>query len=75
MSVKIRLTRTGSRNQPSYRVIAVDSKTKRDGKNLEVIGHFDPKPNPPVFVIDKDRYNHWLKTGAIPSQTVRKLIK
>ena len=75
MAVKIRLTRTGSKNQPYYRIVAIESQVKRDGKNLEVIGHINPQINPPEVTIDKDRFNHWLKLGAKPSEAVRKLIK
>jgi len=73
--VKIRLSRTGARNQPSYRVVVADSRSKRDGKNLETLGFYNPKTKPATFRIKKDRLEYWLKKGAQPSQAVRKLLK
>lgn len=75
MSVKIRLRRMGARNQPSYRVVVVDSRKKRDGAFIEKIGYYDPKPEEYQYKIDHERALYWLEQGAIPSDTVRSLLK
>lgn len=75
MSVKIRLTRIGSKKQPFYRIVVADSRSPRDGKFIEKIGTYDPKTDPSTIVLDKDKANEWIKKGAIPSNTVEKLIK
>ena len=73
--VKIRLSRTGAKNQPSYRIVAVDSRAKRDGKVIEVLGFYNPRTNPQTIKIKKDRLEYWLGVGAQPTATVLKLIK
>ena len=75
MSVKIRLRRTGARNQPSYRIMVVDSRKKRDGKFIERIGFYDPKPKELKYKVDEERAIYWLGQGAIPSPTVKSLLK
>jgi len=75
LSVKIRLRRMGARNQPSYRVVVVDSRKKRDGAYIEKIGYYDPKPEEMHYKIDNERAIYWLEKGAIPSDTVRSLFK
>ncbi len=75
MSVKIRLRRMGARNQPSYRVVVVDSRKKRDGAFIEKIGFYDPKPEEFEYKIDHERALYWLEQGAIPSDTVKSLFK
>lgn len=73
--VKIRLFRTGARNQPSFRIVAADARVKRDGKILEVLGFYDPKTKPETVKIKMDRLKHWLDRGAQPTKTVKNLIK
>ncbi len=73
--VKIRLRRTGSKKKPSYRVVVADSRSPRDGRFLEVIGHYDPKTNPVTVNIKEDRASHWLSVGAQPSEIVSKLFQ
>ena len=73
MSVKIRLTKTGKKHQISYRVIATDTRTKRDGKFLEILGFFNPQQNN-LFKVNQERVNYWLSKGAKPSGAVAKLI-
>lgn len=73
--VKIRLTRMGSINKPFYRIVAVDSRLKRDGKYIENIGYYDPKHNPAIVNIDEDLALKWLKVGAQPSETVNSLFR
>lgn len=72
--VKLRLTRLGKTHAPFYRVVAIDSKQARDGKFLEVIGHYDPNKNPKVVNIDADRAKYWLSVGAVPTETVKYLL-
>lgn len=72
--VKIRLLRTGKKKQPSYRIVAMDSRTKRDGKTLEILGHYNALKNPPEVEIKKDRYNYWISVGAQPNETVRRIV-
>ena len=74
MSVKLRLTRTGKKKQPFYKIVAVDSRNRRDGKYIEKIGHYNPLPDPVDVVINEDKALLWLNRGAIPSDTVRNLL-
>src|SRR3712207_1697488 len=73
--VKIRLMRVGKRKQPSYRVVVADSRSPRDGRIIESIGHYGPRQDPSVVSIDSDRAVYWLEKGAQPSNTVRKLLQ
>lgn len=73
--VKIRLRRTGKTKQPSYRVVVADSRSPRDGKFIEIIGHYNPIRQPKVLEIKDDRARYWLGVGAQPSDTVVKLLK
>lgn len=74
MAVRLRLKRTGKKKQPSYRVVAVDSRKPRDGRVLEVIGTYDPRQEPSAISIVNERAVHWLSHGAQPSDTVSKLL-
>lgn len=74
MAVRLRLKRTGKKKQPSYRVVAVDSRKPRDGRVLEVIGTYDPRQEPSAISIVNERAVHWLSHGAQPSETVSKLL-
>ncbi|WP_419553841.1 30S ribosomal protein S16 [Candidatus Poriferisodalis sp.] len=74
MAVRLRLKRTGKKKQPSYRVVAVDSRKPRDGRVLEVIGTYDPRQEPSAISIVNERAVHWLNHGAQPSETVSKLL-
>lgn len=71
--VKIRLFRTGAKNQPSYRIVAADSRAKRDGKVLEVLGFYNPKTKPATIKLEMKRLKHWLDRGAQLTEAVRKL--
>lgn len=73
MSVKIRLTKTGKKHQLSYRVIATDTRGKRDGKFLEILGFYNPKSNPRL-VVKQARYDFWTQKGAKPTEAVVKLL-
>jgi len=74
LSVKIRLTRIGSKKQPYYRIVVADSRSPRDGKFIEKIGTYDPKTDPSTITVDKERAVDWIKKGAKPSNTVQKLF-
>jgi small subunit ribosomal protein S16 len=73
--VRIRLMRVGKRKQPSYRVVVADSRSPRDGRIIESIGHYHPREEPSVVEIDSERAVHWLQHGAQPSDTVRNLLR
>lgn len=73
--LSIRLRRTGTTKRPYYRVVVADSQAWRDGRFIEVIGHYDPRRNPAVVKLDAERAQHWIGKGARPSETVRSLLK
>ena len=73
--VKLRLMRMGKKKQPTYRVVAAESRAPRDGRFIEIVGHYDPRRDPSVIVIDNDKAVAWLKKGAQPTETVAKLLK
>jgi len=73
--VKLRLRRMGAIDKPFYRIVAVDSRLKRDGKYLESVGYYDPKTNPLTLKVDTDKVIKWLKVGAQPTDTVRSLFR
>lgn len=75
MAVKIRLRRMGARNNPFYRVVVADSRSPRDGRFIEELGYYDPKSNPAVISIDKEKAEEWIKKGAQPTETVKRLLK
>lgn len=74
MAVSIRLRREGSSKRPRYRVVVTDSRAPRDGRFIEMIGHYNPVTDPPVVVIDRARAEMWISKGAQPSNTVKKLM-
>jgi len=75
MALRIRLTRMGSKKRPFYRVVAMDSQTRRDGRPLEFVGHYNPMTDPAEIKIDQDKVKKWLDLGAKPSDTVLALLK
>ncbi|HEY3356327.1 MAG TPA: 30S ribosomal protein S16 [Polyangia bacterium] len=75
MAVKMRLSRAGAKKAPFYRVVVADAKSPRDGRHIEQIGTYDPRQNPAKVTFDEARLEHWLKVGAVPSQTVGELIQ
>ena len=75
MSVKIRLARTGRLKSPAYRVVVADSRKARDGRFIEILGHYQPRQEPPRVEVDSDRALKWLKDGAVPSDTVRSIFR
>lgn len=75
MAVVLRLKRMGANRKPFYRIVATEKTSPRDGRFIEEIGYYDPKKNPAVIKIDKERALYWLKNGACPSTTVKSLMK
>jgi len=73
--LRIRLTRTGARNQPSYRVVVADSRKPRDGKFVEILGHYNPRQDPPLVVIDREKAQKWIEVGAQPSDAVKRMLE
>ncbi len=74
MSVKIRLMRVGKKKQPSYRVVVADERSPRDGRYIEIIGHYQPRQEPSGFDIQEDKVLDWLGKGAQPSEQVHRLL-
>jgi small subunit ribosomal protein S16 len=75
MSVSIRLTRGGSKKKPSYRIVVLDSRKKRDGDYLDRIGHYNPCVNPAEIVVDTEKLDSWISKGAQCSDTVASLVR
>ena len=74
MAVKLRLKRMGSKKKPVYRIVAIDSHTKRDGEYIELVGTYNPLTEPKTVKVDESVALKWLNNGAIPSDTVRNLL-
>ena len=75
MAVILRMKRMGSHKRPFYRIVAADSRFQRDGRFLEILGYYDPKKEPYVFVVDRDKVMTWLRNGARMSETVESLLR
>jgi small subunit ribosomal protein S16 len=75
VAVRIRLTRVGSRNNPVWRVVATDRRSPRDGRFLEVLGHYNPRTDPSTIELKEERVRHWMSQGAEPTHAVKKLLK
>ena len=75
MAVKLRLMRMGKKKQPTYRVVAADSRSPRDGRFIEIVGTYEPRAEPSVVKLDQAKVQKWLSQGAQPTETVAKLIK
>ena len=73
--LSIRLRRTGAAKRPYYRVVVADSRSTRDGRFVEVLGHYDPRPDPAVVEIDTERATHWLDKGARPEDDGRTVLR
>ena len=72
--LRIRLSRTGAKKQPSYRIVVADIEAKRDGRIVERIGHYNPRTEPLEYLINEDRALYWLSMGAQPSDPVQRLL-
>jgi small subunit ribosomal protein S16 len=75
MAVKIRLKRMGAKKRPFYRIVVADARSPRDGRFIELVGHYDPLKDPSVVKFDEERIRHWMGTGAKPSDAVRELLE
>ncbi len=75
MSVKIRLKRMGTKKRPFYRIVATDSRNRRDGRFIEELGYYDPLTSPPNIKIDEPSIMKWMGNGAIPSENVEGLLR
>jgi small subunit ribosomal protein S16 len=75
MSVRVRLTRVGSKKNPIWRVVVADQRSPRDGRFIETIGHYNPQTEPSTIRIDEERLQHWLARGAQPTGSVKQLVK
>ncbi|MFN3217638.1 MAG: 30S ribosomal protein S16 [Acidimicrobiales bacterium] len=75
MAVKLRLMRMGKKKQPTYRVVAADARSPRDGRFIEIVGIYEPRRDPSHIKIDNERAVHWLRHGAQPTERVEKLLK
>jgi small subunit ribosomal protein S16 len=73
--LSIRLRRTGTTKRPYYRVVVADSRETRDGRFVEILGHYDPRPDPSVVQINGERAKYWIGRGAKATDTVRSLLK
>jgi small subunit ribosomal protein S16 len=73
--LRIRLTRTGAKQRPSYRVVVADARAPRDGRHVDILGFYDPMTNPSTVRIDVDRAVRWLRNGAQPTERARILLR
>jgi len=74
VAVSIRLRRTGTNKRPTYRVVVAESRAPRDGRFIEILGHYNPLTQPPTVKIDRAKVQAWIAKGAQPSTTVRRLL-
>jgi small subunit ribosomal protein S16 len=75
VSVRVRLKRVGSKKNPIWRVVVTDQRSPRDGRFIESVGHYNPQTEPSTIVLDQPRLDHWLARGAVPTNTVKKLMR
>jgi small subunit ribosomal protein S16 len=75
MAVRIRLARHGAKKKPFYRIVVADSESPRDGRYLETVGTYNPLLDPAQIILKQERVQYWLEQGAIPTDTVRNLLK
>jgi small subunit ribosomal protein S16 len=73
--VRIRLRRIGLKGQPTYRLVAADKESPRDGRFLEILGVYNPRTNPSTIHLKEDRIFHWMKNGALPTESVAQIFK
>jgi small subunit ribosomal protein S16 len=73
--VRIRLRRIGLKGQPTYRIVAADKESPRDGRFLEILGIYNPRTNPATIKLKEDRVYHWMKNGAQPTESVAQIFK
>ncbi|HEV2757892.1 MAG TPA: 30S ribosomal protein S16 [Actinomycetota bacterium] len=75
MSVRLRLTRIGGKKDPVWRLVVADQRSKRDGRVIEIVGHYNAQTNPSTIKVDEEKIREWLSRGAEPTNTVRKILR
>ena len=75
MAVKLRLMRMGKKKQPTYRMVAADARSPRDGRFIEIVGTYQPRAEPSVVTVDNEKAVEWLRKGAQPTDRVRRLLE
>ena len=75
MAVRLRLMRMGKKKQPTYRIVAADARSPRDGRFIEIVGNYDPRREPSAIKVDNEKAVAWLQNGAQPSERVAKLLQ
>ena len=75
MSVRLRLTRIGGKKDPVWRLVVADQRSKRDGRVIEIVGHYNAQTNPSTIKVDEERIREWLSRGAQPTDSVRKILR
>lgn len=75
MAVRIRLTRVGATKQPTYRFVVADSRSARNGRALDTLGHYNPRTDPIEIKVDEAKVRDWMQRGALPSETVARLFR
>ena len=73
--LKIRLARTGAKKKASYRVVVIERERARDGRFVEILGHYNPRRHPPELILDRERVDFWISRGAQPSETVSSFLR
>ena len=73
--LRIRMARTGAKKQCSYRIVVIEKEKARDGRFVEILGHYNPRLHPPELVLNRERVDYWVGRGAQPSETVRSFLK
>ncbi|NLB73611.1 MAG: 30S ribosomal protein S16 [Firmicutes bacterium] len=74
MAPRIRLARTGAKGQPSYRVVVADSRSPRNGRFIEILGHYNPRTKPATIEVDREKTEEWLNRGALPTESARSVL-
>ena len=75
MAVKIRLQRRGTKKRPYYAIVVADTRTPRDGRFIDRVGEYDPRKDPPLVHLAREKYDEWLKKGAKPSEAVSQIVR
>lgn len=75
MAARIRLARIGSKKNPIYRVVVADARSPRDGRFIEIVGHYNPQTDPSTIELDEEKVRDWVAKGAQPSEPVKRLLK
>lgn len=73
--LRIRLARTGAKKKPSYRIVVIERDKARNGRFVEILGHYNPRSNPPELLLNHERASYWVERGAQPSETVQSFLK